>query len=402
MSLIADRRHAPQILDAPLGRLVSGEGWVLSMRVVVATNMLPPYRVPVFELLADRVGDLEVLIDTHRESDRDWRVDYGRLDVRKVRSLTIRRPGPKDAGQEFHLALGLPFALLSAKPDVVISSEMGPRSLACATVLLGMRNVPLILWVGLSQHTEAGRGRLKTAVRRWLVSRSATVIVAGDSAARYIRTLSPSAHLSIAPQAGGLMPVDEHALASDSGSPRRLRFLFVGTDAPRKNLKWLVRALGEWARRREIQCSLSVVGDVSSIAASTDENLTVEVVGVAPFESMGSYYQEADALLFPTLKDEWGLVVNEAMSQGCPVIGSIWAESVIELVECGENGFSFDPRSIDTFEAALDAFVQVWRSADTNIQMRVAAVRRSRQASPSRVSESFVDAIRASIVARVS
>jgi hypothetical protein len=48
-------------------------------------------------------------------------------------------------------------------------------------------------------------------------------------------------------------------------------------------------------------------------------------------------------LVLPTLADEWGLVVVEAMAAGLPVLGSLYSQAVEELVVDGRNGWTFLP-----------------------------------------------------------
>jgi glycosyltransferase involved in cell wall biosynthesis len=66
------------------------------------------------------------------------------------------------------------------------------------------------------------------------------------------------------------------------------------------------------------------------------------------------FYQENDVLVFPTLSDEWGLVVNEALACGVPVLGSTYSQAVMELVHDGINGWVFEPDSDNSTTAALD------------------------------------------------
>ena len=58
---------------------------------------------------------------------------------------------------------------------------------------------------------------------------------------------------------------------------------------------------------------------------------------------MPGVYAEADILVFPTLCDEWGLVANEAMAAGLPVLGSLFSQAVEELVEDGRHGWTYRP-----------------------------------------------------------
>ena len=53
--------------------------------------------------------------------------------------------------------------------------------------------------------------------------------------------------------------------------------------------------------------------------------------------------RKVGVLVFPTLADEWGLVVNEALAAGVPVLGSLYSQAVEELVRDGENGWTFRP-----------------------------------------------------------
>jgi len=55
------------------------------------------------------------------------------------------------------------------------------------------------------------------------------------------------------------------------------------------------------------------------------------------------YYAVADSFVLPSYEETWGLVVNEAMCSGLPVIVSKMAGSSEDLVEHGKNGFIFDP-----------------------------------------------------------
>ena len=68
----------------------------------------------------------------------------------------------------------------------------------------------------------------------------------------------------------------------------------------------------------------------------------VQLLGIQPPKKLPDYYGEADVFVFPTLEDTWGLVVNEAMACGLPVLCSKWAGSS-QLVHNGENGYLFDP-----------------------------------------------------------
>jgi glycosyltransferase involved in cell wall biosynthesis len=67
-------------------------------------------------------------------------------------------------------------------------------------------------------------------------------------------------------------------------------------------------------------------------------------------QALNEMYRAADVFVLPTMEDVWGLVVNEAMWAGTPVLCSQYAGCASELV-AEEN--MFDPLSADSFDAAL-------------------------------------------------
>jgi len=61
------------------------------MRVALLQNFVAPYRVPLYERLRARVDELRVFVSTPMESDRDWKVDWGTLDVVVQKNITLMR-----------------------------------------------------------------------------------------------------------------------------------------------------------------------------------------------------------------------------------------------------------------------------------------------------------------------
>ena len=65
---------------------------------------------------------------------------------------------------------------------------------------------------------------------------------------------------------------------------------------------------------------------------------------------MPAVYRSADLYVFPTLRDAWGLVVNEALLSGVPVLGSMYAGCAPELLPAEST---FDPLDPADFKAKL-------------------------------------------------
>ena len=67
----------------------------------------------------------------------------------------------------------------------------------------------------------------------------------------------------------------------------------------------------------------------------------VEFLGTKSPEEIGQHLMRSAALVLPSHREPWGLVVNEALSYGCPVVVSNICGCVPELVRGGITGYSF-------------------------------------------------------------
>ena len=110
---------------------------------------------------------------------------------------------------------------------------------------------------------------------------------------------------------------------------------------------------------REVQRDVGLVFVGNGSARAQLEALAAAVPGcvrILPFlqrEELASVYAIADALVFPTHTDTWGLVVNEAMACGLPILASEVAGCVADLVENEWNGFVIPPRDIERWAGAM-------------------------------------------------
>src|SRR5690606_13580901 len=94
----------------------------------------------------------------------------------------------------------------------------------------------------------------------------------------------------------------------------------------------------------------------------TGDWLALRADGPVAFGDLERRYRDADVLVLPTLADEWGLVVNEAMACGLPVLGSVHSQAVTELVEDGRTGWRYDPERPAALSGALDRVAEAGRA----------------------------------------
>jgi glycosyltransferase involved in cell wall biosynthesis len=95
----------------------------------------------------------------------------------------------------------------------------------------------------------------------------------------------------------------------------------------------------------------------------------IKWLGFLQFEELISCYHSCDALVLPSEREPWALVINEAVASGLPVIATEVVGAAAELVRHGLNGLLVPPRNL---EALVKALIEI-TNPDRNQQMRGAA-----------------------------
>jgi glycosyltransferase involved in cell wall biosynthesis len=127
-------------------------------------------------------------------------------------------------------------------------------------------------------------------------------------------------------------------------------FLYVGRFVEKKNLRRLLDAFSLYRKRAGSGgWSIVLVGDGPEKEALEARSREADLAGsivtrpFAQYAELPAYYGLAAAFVLPSLADQWGLVVNEAMASGLPVLVSKRCGCAEDLVTDGETGFTFDP-----------------------------------------------------------
>jgi glycosyltransferase involved in cell wall biosynthesis len=142
-------------------------------------------------------------------------------------------------------------------------------------------------------------------------------------------------------------------LRSELDLPRAF-FLASSRFVPRKNLSRLVEAFSRYRARAGQQGWELVLLGSGMLAARIEAQVrelgvagAVRLPGFVQYEALPRYYGLASAFVHASTSEQWGLVVNEAMASGLPVIVSHRCGCAPDLVKPGVNGFTFDPEDVD-------------------------------------------------------
>lgn len=134
--------------------------------------------------------------------------------------------------------------------------------------------------------------------------------------------------------------------------PSRPYFLSASRFIPRKNLRFLVDAFSHYvAVAPNAPWDLVLLGDgvehgeLTSAAVALGVAKRVHFPGFITYDKLPFWHAHASAFVHPARSEQWGLVVNEAMAAGLPILLSRSCGCFPDLLEEGLNGYSFDPVS---------------------------------------------------------
>jgi glycosyltransferase involved in cell wall biosynthesis len=335
-------------------------------RLVILTEIISPYRIPLFNALAAKPGiSLHVVFLSETDpSLRDWRIYK-----EEIRFSYDVLPSWRRRAGKFNVLLnrGLARALVGASPSVILCG--GYNYVASWQALLWARahSVPFLLW-SESNVQDSRRGHaLVEMLKDEFIGQCDGFVVPGQSAFEYLRShkVNPDS-IFIAPNAVDnefFCKSAEHVRLDAAGHRKELNlpgryFLFVGRLVREKGVFEFVSAYAQLNERLRRDFGLVFVGDGPCRAqlqedASAVSPGAIHFAGFTHREQLPIYYALAEMLALPTYTDTWGLVVNEAMACGLPIILSEAAGCAADLVTADWNGCLISPRDVSSLASAM-------------------------------------------------
>jgi glycosyltransferase involved in cell wall biosynthesis len=139
-------------------------------------------------------------------------------------------------------------------------------------------------------------------------------------------------------------------------------FIFVGRLIDFKNLFHFLEAFGIAQKSSPQDWGVIILGDGD--LKNDLQNFTLEkniqkvsfLKGVS-WRQVPEYLALSNVLVLPSYSEPWGLVVNEAMACGLPVLVSDKCGCAIDLVQNGDNGYTFSPDNLEELSNLLTKFM---------------------------------------------
>jgi glycosyltransferase involved in cell wall biosynthesis len=206
------------------------------------------------------------------------------------------------------------------------------------------------------------------AVKSKIVNLFSSALVAGKAAADYLRELGFTA-----PIYDGYDVVDNKHFAKNARLARKNKastrkrlslpkcyFLCVAGLTPGKDIGTALKALSfAFQKGLSQEFNLVVVGDGPFRKSLEEQAMLLGVeknslfLGRASYDHLPAIYALSASLILPSLSETWGLVVNESLASGTPVLVSTACGCVPDLVIEGQTGMSFIPGDAETLSTLM-------------------------------------------------
>jgi len=333
-------------------------------KIAIIHNIISPYRTPLFEELANHPSiDLFVYYcaETHRE--REWHIlKSDKYSYNILPSLTL-----KFSGIISHINPSIIPKLIREKYSAIIIGGYTDFTTQAAFIISKLMKTRIILWSGSTTGEPSLLRKLSSPLAKFIARHSDACIAYGTKAGEYLVSLG-------VPQEGifyAYNTVDTEFFQRENSNykPKKKELkdrlnikngkvvLYVGQLIEKKGVRYLIQAFAQL--KQEIDdVSLVIAGDgrlrneLISLCG-TLQLPDVHFIGFIQQQQLPLYYSIADVLVLPSTEEVWGLVLNEAMSCGLPVIATDKVGASIDLIRNGVNGYVVAEGAPDQLYQAL-------------------------------------------------
>ena len=339
-------------------------------KVALITNIPSPYRIPLFEKMAEHQSiDLYVYFNAVTEENREWNVELSdkfKYKILPCFGLNLSYWSKDKDFYNYHINPSIIQELIKNDYDVVIAGGYSSFAAQISFFQSKLRGTPYILWSGGTINDTSPLRTISLPLARFIVRHSNAFVAYGTRAKEYLITLGAfpekifiaynTVDIDFYMQQSVKFKASKNKLKDRLGIKNEMIVLYVGRIVELKNVRTLIKAYSEL--KNELDVALLIVGD--GMQKSKLRNMCIEesiddvfFVGFKQKEEILVYYAISDLFVFPSTKDIWGLVLNEAMASGLPVITTDKVGASVDLIEEGVNGYVVESGDIEELHEAM-------------------------------------------------
>jgi glycosyltransferase involved in cell wall biosynthesis len=350
------------------------------MQIAIFHNIMwSKYKGGVFSAINDITqGSSTQVSFTQIAETEGERISLGGVDLNYHRyPYELIFPGSYTGVSTYQRVKALVLRAWQTKADVVVMPGYERIEYWAMLFTLVLRGKPRAVFCDSTAYDRARRP-LKSLAKQIFFARCDGFFGYGIRSREYLMQYGvPSEKIYFRCQAAAL-PLDysedaalTHRLTSAPKPSDAPRYLYVGRLSHEKGLDTLLEAMAVVVKQYP-QAQLNIVGagalkePLQQASKLAGLECNVHFLGSMGIEKLAEQYAAATAMVLPSTSEPWGLVVNEALSMGCPSIVSNICGCVPELVVPGKTGFVFQANSaVDLAEKMLAAPLAFTDIADT-------------------------------------
>lgn len=337
----------------------------MSMKVAWLIQNLVPYHHARFEAFAQNRG-VEAHLVQVTDKDDFCVLEY-KPEVQSYRLHTMFEGRDRATIDPEEIRNELDGTLGAIHPDCVCVSGWGMEIGHQMHFWALEHQVPIVMF---SESTAYDQPRVfwKEWIKSVLVRSASSALVGGAPHRAYVERLGMPADAVF--DGHNVVDISHFAMPTNelpAEFPESLlaeHFFFVCTRfGEKKNLPRLIRAYSRHAQKcrseqRDV-FKLVIAGD-GPLRDEIDREIEVAqlsdqiiMLGSVDYDELPWLYQHCAAFVHVSTTEQWGLVANEAMAAGAPLLLGRRCGCALDLLEEGGNGFGFDPLSVEDIAETL-------------------------------------------------
>jgi glycosyltransferase involved in cell wall biosynthesis len=363
----------------------------MQKKLVIITNMMAPYRIPLFQKISEHsIINLHVVASDIVSKERSaWKIGKIKFPYTVVRKLRL-----KIFSNYYNIPLGLFGLLTRIKPQIIVVVGYSLDSII-AFFYSHIRGIQCYIWSAetLLSFKYMKFLKVRRFIRKILIKHTDGFLAYGPDAKKYLLSFN-------------LDKEKIHVVNNIcNGEPfkkikkiRRYRkgniMLYVGSFSPKKNVMKLLKAFRKITANYP-DLRLQLVGDGPLRPQIKDykrkfDLVRVSIMGELPSTEIPKVMTKADFLILPSIYDLWPHVVMEAMCSGLPVLCSNTAAVPPYIIRDGENGYYFSPYSADDISETI---IKMMTLKDKWLQMGLKSTEIAKKYTIEKSSKLFINAI---------
>lgn len=330
------------------------------MKVLFIANVPSPYRVEFFNKLSEYC-DLTVIYERSAASDRhsNWKAKSNN----KYKEIILNSI---NISNDSSISLGAIKHIKNNNYDIIVSGVYHTITSMLTILYMYSKGINFVL------NTDGGfiksDSKIKYMLKKFFISKATWYLSPSDMSDKYLmyygakeKTIYRYPFTSISKEEimkETLSEYEKEQLKKELEIKEENIIITVGQIIPRKGIDVLLNAM------KNIKQDIGVYiigGDITKEYKEIIEKYELKNIyfeGFKTKEELEKYYKIADIFILPTREDIWGLVINEAMAKGLPIITTDRCNAGIELIENGINGFIVKTNNPNEIKVKIEEIIE--------------------------------------------